>query len=437
MRKMICLLLAIALLLSGCGGASLKTPGNFYYRLSDIAYNSADGVIAPEVRELDGLTEDPEALMEVYLKGPESRELESPFPRNTTLEEWSMEDTTMTLTLSREFSSLSGLDLTIACACITRTLLELTPATTVVIQTTDSRLDNNVHVTMSDDLMLLVDDSLEKLRTTITVYYADQDWRYLIGQEISVNLAAEDDVCAYLMEQLASPPDGSGLLSALPRNTQLLDATVADGLCTLDFSQEFVSNGWNDNEAQRLTLLSIVNTLTQLDTIDQVEFSVEGDLLAQYRQLAIAEPLTADESAIGPVRTSANEFDATLYLSNGPGSNLTAIPARIRQNVAASQPELVLQALLEYRSTNGFYSTIPAETQLVEVSTVGTICRVRLSKEFVSSSTHIPASVKAIVLSLCALEDVERVQVIVEGYDTGGEYDGYFELLTPNDEILQ
>lgn len=437
MRKLICLLLLLSLLLTGCGEQDLKMPGNFYYRLTDLTYNNINGVIAPEARELDGLAEDPEALMEVYLSGPESRDLESPFPKNTTLEAWTLEDQTLTLTLSREFTALSGLDLTIACACITRTMLELTEAQQVVIRTADERLDNNVNVTMSDELLLLTDDSLEKLRTTINIYYADQNWRYLIGQEISVNLAAEDDICDHLLEQLATPPDGSGLLSALPKNTQLLGATVEDGLCTLNFSQEFVSNGWNENEAQRLTLLSIVNTLTQLDTIEQVEFSVEGNLLARYRQLAIAEPLMADERAIGPVRTSANEFDATLYLSNGTASNLTAVPIRIRQNVAVSRPELVVQALLDYRNTNGFYSSIPAGTQIMEISTVGTICRVHLSKEFTSSSAHIPASVKAIVLSLCALDEVERVQIIVDQFESGGEYDCYFQLLTPDAEILQ
>lgn len=436
MKRITAFLLCL-LLLAGCSNSAPKVPGNFYYKQAETTYGTSDGVIAPEVREIDGLMSDLDVLLTVYFAGPENKELESPFPKNTTVENWELNGTTLILTLSREFASLSGLDLTVACACITRTMLELTPAQTVVIETKHSPMSANISVTMSAENLLLIDDSMDKLHTSLNIYYADKNWRYLIGQEITVNLAEEDDIYDYLISQMSSPPSGSGLMSAIPKNTKLLETTVDNGLCTLNFSSEFVSNAERSAEAQRLTLLCIVNTLTQLETIQQVEISVEGDLLAQYQQLTISGPLVADESAIGPVQTSANEFDATLYLSNGQAGSLVGVHTRIRQNASTTQAEQVVKALLEYKKINGFYSTIPDGTELVSIAVSGTVCRVRLSGGFLTTTDHVPTSVRSIVTSVCSLEGLQQVQVTVEGYEAGGELDAYFEFLTSDSELFQ
>lgn len=436
MKRITAFLLCL-LLLAGCSNSGPKIPGNFYYKRAETTYGTSNGVIAPEVREIDGLISDLSVLLSVYFAGPENKELESPFPKNTTVENWELKGTTLILTLSREFASLSGLDLTVACACITQTMLELTPAQTVVIETKHSPMDTNISVTMSAETLLLIDDSMDKLHTSLNVYYADKNWYYLIGQEISVNLAEEDDLFNYLIDQLSSPPSGSGLKSAIPRNTKLLDSTVENGLCTLNFSSEFISNAENSAESQRLTLLSIVNTLTQLENIQQVEISVEGDLLAQYLQLTIAGPLVADESAIGPVQTGANEFDATLYLSNGQAGSLVGVHTRIRQNASTTQAEQVVKSLLEYQKVNGFYTTIPDGTELVSIAVSGTICRIRLSSEFLSATDHVPTSVRSIVTSVCALEGLQQVQVTVEGYISGSGLDEYFQFLSSDSELFQ
>lgn len=433
MKRKICLILCLCLLAGfcGCSDDPLQDGGYFYYRQSEIKYASENAVIGAELRDLSGLREDPNALLAAYFAGPETSALESPFPRDTYVVAWTLEDGTLSLVMNEGFAALSGVDLSIACACISRTFLELLSVRQVVIRAVDSLLDGSASITMTQDNLLLKDDVVDRLYPTLILYYADAQQRYLIGQEISVNLADETEIIKHLLELLADQPENSDLLSAIPSGTELLDADVENGLCILNLSEEFETNCPSGSAAQRLTLLAIVNTLTQLDHIRQVEICVEGRLLAGYGLLTITGALVADESAIGPVRTALSEFDTTLYLSNGSTGCLAAVPTRIRLTTSVTQAELVLQTLLSYESINGFRRTIPHGTVINSISMRNSICYVDLSQEFLSSTDHIPTSVRSIVASLCALDAVSGVKITVNGTTPDGDYASYFGILRP------
>lgn len=433
MKRILALILCAALVfpLFGCARQELQYPGNFYYRRFEIAYGTEDGVIAAEERELAGISGDLDALFDAYFSGPESSGLESPFPRDTQVVSWEIGEETLELTMNDSFGAMSGVELSIACACIARTFLELAPVTQVRFRLSEGLLGGEQSITLSNETIKVHDDGLAQSRVDLTVYYTDRQRRYLIAEEISVSLATEDDVVACLIDALLAPPENSTLYSALPEDTRLLDYSIDDGTCTINFSGEFERGAWSRVEAQRLTLLAVVNTLTQLEEIHQVEFCTEGNLLVQYQVLSISGPFLRDESAIGPVRTGMNEFDATIYLSNGTEQYLAAVPIRVRQNSGISQAELVVQALLDYEDTNGFYSTIPEGTKLNNIQLRNGICYVDLSEEFLASEDHLLRSVHSIVASVCALEDVYSAQITVDGQKPQGEYADLFLVLSP------
>jgi len=416
MKKWTCFLLTAALALSllACGADKPIDPGIFYYRRIEPEYQGTDGIIAPETRELSGRRNDLQAILDQYFLGPESTELEAPFPRDTRVLDWHIEDGILWLELNEAFIQLSGIELTVACGCIARTFFELSDVSVIRIGAEGMLFNGAEWITLTPDNLQLADDGIDKLRTDLTLYYTDDDRRYLIGQNLSINLAAQDDIVSYLVEQLKTAPTGLGLVSPLPRNTKLLGSGIDNGVCTLNFSADFETNAFSDSFAQRTTLLSLVNTLTQLEDIDRVEFQLDGNLLARYRQINISKALVFDESAIGPVRTGVNEFDATLYLCNGSSMYLTAVPSRIRYTTGISQPELVVNTLLTYQNNNGFYTLIPENTKLIDVTTVEGACAVNLSEEFLSSE-NITLAVHTICASICALDGIETVQILIDG----------------------
>lgn len=163
MRKTICILLCAAFMLTllSCKeqADTIREPASFYYRTPLSQYETARTVIAPETREIISCDKDIHKILDLYLSGPTSDSLRSPFPVNTTLVSVLQEDNKVIIVLSSEFSALTGYDLNIACACICLTIFHLTSYDDVSIRAGDSLLDGNVSVDLSRNDLLLSDES--------------------------------------------------------------------------------------------------------------------------------------------------------------------------------------------------------------------------------------------------------------------------------------
>jgi germination protein M len=160
MKRLLILLLCMVLLLSGCGTSQpkMEDPVTFYYPRTEYIYGQSDSVIAPETREAAGIKTNLSALLHQYIQGPISAELRSPFPAGTKILEIRQEDGILQLTLNDQFSQLSGMELTIACACTTKTCLSLTSCQTVQITLDGTTPENQRIITMDAQTLLLMDD---------------------------------------------------------------------------------------------------------------------------------------------------------------------------------------------------------------------------------------------------------------------------------------
>lgn len=161
MKRLICLVLAVLLLLgsTGCNSRKdeIKEPVNFYYcRETDkVIYGAGDGVVAREIREGSGMETD--KLLSLYLKGPQTEGLSRTFPKGVSLISLTIENDTAVIVLSDFFSALTGIDLTIGCACLTLTVCELTGAKGITVSTETTLLDGNRSVSMTVEEVLLLD----------------------------------------------------------------------------------------------------------------------------------------------------------------------------------------------------------------------------------------------------------------------------------------
>ena len=150
MKKTFCLFLALVLLLGICG-CRRSDDVRYYYPRTEVQYGISDGVIASETRNMDRDDFDLTYLLKLYLEGPVSQELYSPFPTGTALESLSYAGGQLFIVLSEPFATLENLDYTIACICIASTCFELTEADTVTVKT------QHTSITLTPDLLALED----------------------------------------------------------------------------------------------------------------------------------------------------------------------------------------------------------------------------------------------------------------------------------------
>lgn len=136
MKKLLAALLLCAMLmtLTACGYDRMQQTVSFYYPRREIVYGDDSGVIGAETRDAADRTDDLRYLLAMYMQGPLDETFYSPFPSGCKLQSVSTAGDDLAITLSSRFSSLEGLDLSIACASLARTALELSGAESVHIK---------------------------------------------------------------------------------------------------------------------------------------------------------------------------------------------------------------------------------------------------------------------------------------------------------------
>lgn len=159
--KRIVTLVLLVLLLCGCAQSQTSNinTASFYYRSASEWYAQDTGILAVEVVTISG-TESLESLLAQYLNGPLSENLISPFPADTKLLTFSLENSTATITLDDSFLSLIGIERTLACACLAKTIFSISGCQAVTILSGESTNTDKLHMNIRTDDIMLIDDSI-------------------------------------------------------------------------------------------------------------------------------------------------------------------------------------------------------------------------------------------------------------------------------------
>jgi len=128
----------------------------------------------------------------------------------------------------------------------------------------------------------------------ITLYFPDRQAISLV-EEIREIKKSEKMLAEIVIEELIKGPESKELTTLIPNGTKLNLITVENGVCTLDFSEEFIKTSIG-TAADTLLIYSIVNSLTVLDDVEKVQFLIDGEPVEVFGNFIFSEPFEADES---------------------------------------------------------------------------------------------------------------------------------------------
>ncbi len=159
MKRIVIIILAIFLVisLSACTVPSREQAIGapvFYYLSSRVHYGSETGLICPELRQ-EAQNSDTISALKVYLTGPVSDQLTSPFPSGTALLDYHQSDDHVVITVSNHIQDLSGIDLCVACACLAKTVLSMTAVDSVRINAGDPEEQTQSFIFTRQNLLLV------------------------------------------------------------------------------------------------------------------------------------------------------------------------------------------------------------------------------------------------------------------------------------------
>ncbi len=419
MKRALWVILALAVLLTGCSlFVGMETPQTmeFYYcqpqnqNTQSLDYGSITGTLATEdyVPKTDASMEQ---IVADYLDGPRTEDLWAPYPAGLQVVSCSLEQGILTLIFNETWNQCTGLQKTMAQACLVSTMTQLPQVNQLRLAT---ETDADIETLVPSDY-LVFDDFATNDWVTISVYFGGSDGRYLVRETRSCDLP-EEALPAYVLRQLFSGPQSAEAKAVLPAGTTLLQVQVNQGVCTINLSEQFVSKAPEDHLQARLIVFSVVNTLTELPQVECVRFLCSGRTLGDYGGLDLSEALFREEAALDQ-EDGGLLLDTTLYLPCHTDGMLAPVPTQIRQTTGRMGEDSIINALLNFQPANGYTNPFPEDLMIADATVQDGLCRIVVNNALSQLNSHpeqAQLAVRSLVASLCSMESVNQVQIQIK-----------------------
>jgi germination protein M len=291
-RALTALLLALALLLAGCGGGKSEGVHMIYY-LSILGEAGGTDALFPV--KVDAEAESDEALAAVLLeqmKTASGEDYESPLTLGTEVLSVTVEEGLATVDLSRPYAALSGVDLTLSDACITLTLCQLPSVDRVSVLVEGRELPYRDRQVMSAMDVILSQEDDEVRTLFVNLFFLDEDTGALTAERHTLQLYEGQTKAAAVLEALLQGPETNHLVSVLPSKTEVVSSRVDEGVCYVTLSGSFLDSVPETVEEQELVLASLVDSLCSISDIQAVQLTIEGDYSGRYGEIDLSVPLS-------------------------------------------------------------------------------------------------------------------------------------------------
>ena len=248
------------------------------------------------------------------------------------------------------------------------------------------------------------------------IYYVNNEETKNISREYVTQTTDTEGLLAEFIGQLALVPSKFEYEAPLSGGFGLLGYTLDNGQLTMNFDGGYREM---DNVKEVLTRAAIVRTLTQIDGVDYVSFTVQGEMLADSSGITIGT--MSSDLFIDNAGNEINAYEKVnlhLYFANEDGTGLVE---ENRRNVVYSSnislEKLVVEKLVEGPVTEGVYPTVDPSTKIINVTVNDGICYVNLDESFLNQpyNTSAEVTIYSITNSLVELSNVNKVQISING----------------------
>ena len=263
-------------------------------------------------------------------------------------------------------------------------------------------------------------------RTMSTVVYYQDNYGYLVP--VMCNVAQQDGIAKATLKMMVKSPENDmnaarlGLRTVIPENTTF-DLDIHEGLARIDLSKEALE--LPDAAAESNMVTAIVQTLTEFDSVERVEFLIGGQKMEKLTHgtdvSGAFERGEINLESAAPTAASGME-PVSLYFPCESGSVVVPVTRMVYSN--ADVNTAVLELAKGPSTQSPLERALPAGCGLIDVKLEDGVAKVNFTREFarmVEDSDGGRLALKALVLTCTQFEGVDSVEVYVEGekYDPG------------------
>ena len=126
-------------------------------------------------------------------------------------------------------------------------------------------------------------------QSQLVLYFADETGEKLVREEREVIHSINTSTERLIVEQLIEGPHTEGLYATLPPETKILNISVMDSVCYINFDQAFLNNSLSVKEY--IPIYSVVNSLTETGGVSRVQFAVNGSQDVLFKDIVSLKTL--------------------------------------------------------------------------------------------------------------------------------------------------
>lgn len=312
-QRRILFVLCLSFLILAMAGCEKKTETAAYH----IEYMSKDKhrivkvPYEPKAADTDGQIAEFLAMLSSDSTEAEYRKT---IPSDVEVIDYSLDGVLLTIRFDTDYYNMNTVEELLCRAAVVRTMTQIKGVDCVAFYIEDTPLADtkgNVIGSMSQESFI---ENPEKQinaiqNTSLTLYFSNEEGDGLVKEErrdvyYSSNISLEK----LIVEKLLEGPQIKGAKSAIPEGTRLVSVSVAEGICYVSLDETFKNQDYKVQEP--VVIYSIVDSLTELPTINKVQISVNGDTSGNYRDnFPLSDMYDRDISYVNRAQTTTEEAE--------------------------------------------------------------------------------------------------------------------------------
>lgn len=149
----------------------------------------------------------------------------------------------------------------------------------------------------NQDINLQTDTYNSEMRE-VTLYFPSKDGQKLVRETRIIKVNDQQPIARYIINELIKGSSNENVNSALNAGTVLLSVETSNNICFVNFKSNFLDKNTGSAEKEKMTVYSIVDSLTELDSIERVQFLMDGKKIDSFGNINIGSMFGRDESII-------------------------------------------------------------------------------------------------------------------------------------------
>lgn len=280
------LLFAAVQILTACGRKSdpIGTGENSYqiYYLNTTMTKLDPRTYKTDTQETELLVRE---LLGQFLQVPADVDCQLPLSDKTEYQGYRLESPVLYLYFDANYTSMKPEREVLCRAALAKTMTQVPGVDYVMIYSGNEALTDRkgkpLGLLSGSEIIEGISDVNSFEESEIVLYFTDSEGTMLYPEKRKVMHSINMSLEQVVLEELIAGPEMEGRMPTLDPGEKLLNVSVNENVCYLNFSSQFLMNSLEVKDY--IPIYSIVNSLSELSTVNRVQITVNGESDVLFR----------------------------------------------------------------------------------------------------------------------------------------------------------